>query len=835
MLKSQDHHAPGTAHDAGAVPLAASASHASHASHGSTAASSSSFVASAAAAAAGSVFGGIGSMLDSAYASTHEHAAQTTSLFARNRQTLLFLLGQTKTLLESLAQPAPSGLAAGAGASHAGRRLILYPPAGHGQPTVLALANAAGTPSTSARSSAAGMSASMSAASPSSLTAPTSSSLARLASSVIVSNRDEAAAAATGAQADPLGVADVALAAMLLRKINDSLSHLERLEVRIADTQSRVLVTGDLNAGKSTFVNTILRRQIAPDDQQPCTALFVEVMDPQLNGGREEFHAIMDPEAYNPANPATFTRFDLEHLRTVVEENEQGFAMLKVYCMDNRDSTSSLLHNGIADISFIDSPGLNIDSMKTMSLFAKQEEIDVIVFVVNAENHFTLSGREFLETATKEKAYVFIVVNRFDMIRRKDRCRRDILDQIRSISQRTYEDANSLVHFVSARQVLEADLGVSPVNPEAAKSFAHLEDSLRTFILEKRSRSKLSPAKVYLGHVLSDVILISNHNASMADTRITGLASELQESAPMLQRMVSLKEHVLNDIDTTIEKTGALIESHSRRELGDFIAEIEPFSDGVQWNGVLHVWHYAQNLRQVVFRLATIRIRRCQDYARDQSMACVNSIAELAERAMSVPPQLSTAAISSAFEQNQMASNSPEDVALQMADLFDVSDRFDMFKDYVPGLALVTGGLIGYRTVASGLLRRIQSSGFLRMSRLAFTGVGLIGAGLVLYVLSDMKSSVQRKVTRKMRDHFEQTGFVGKTTEVLARTSRRALQSTMWEFQTQFQRVLTENEERMNGQYKAKQEAEQARDFFQNTSKRASVLLAQLDEVELEA
>jgi mitofusin len=29
--------------------------------------------------------------------------------------------------------------------------------------------------------------------------------------------------------------------------------------------------------------------------------------------------------------------------------------------------------------------------MKTTALFSKQEEIDVIVFIVNAENHFTLS------------------------------------------------------------------------------------------------------------------------------------------------------------------------------------------------------------------------------------------------------------------------------------------------------------------------------------------------------------------------------------------------------------------------------------------------------------
>lgn len=72
-------------------------------------------------------------------------------------------------------------------------------------------------------------------------------------------------------------------------KLNESLEHLERLYARISDTRSRVLVTGDLNAGKSTFVNAMLRRECLPSDQQPCTALFAEVIDAEQNGGVEVF------------------------------------------------------------------------------------------------------------------------------------------------------------------------------------------------------------------------------------------------------------------------------------------------------------------------------------------------------------------------------------------------------------------------------------------------------------------------------------------------------------------------------------------------------------------
>lgn len=158
------------------------------------------------------------------------------------------------------------------------------------------------------------------------------------------------------------------------------------------------MITGDLNAGKSSLVNALLRKNVVPQDQQPCTAVFCEVIDSKINNNIDAVHAITIPSAYNRTDPSTFKLFDLCHLNQIVMDDHTEFAMLKVYCKDGRvpdspDSKTpeSLLHNGLIDISLIDSPGLNIDFNKTMSLFNTQEEIDVVVFVVHAENQFTLS------------------------------------------------------------------------------------------------------------------------------------------------------------------------------------------------------------------------------------------------------------------------------------------------------------------------------------------------------------------------------------------------------------------------------------------------------------
>lgn len=55
-----------------------------------------------------------------------------------------------------------------------------------------------------------------------------------------------------------------------------------------------------------------------------------------------------------------------------------------------------------------------------MALFSWQEKIDIVVFVVSADNHPTESAQSFLGNESNEKAYLFIVVNKFDQIKQRE-------------------------------------------------------------------------------------------------------------------------------------------------------------------------------------------------------------------------------------------------------------------------------------------------------------------------------------------------------------------------------------------------------------------------------
>ena len=165
--------------------------------------------------------------------------------------------------------------------------------------------------------------------------------------------------------------------------------HLDQLANRINSKSCRVLLTGDLNAGKSTVTNTLLGRNIVPTDQQPCTVSFIQIMDSSSFDILEQMHAIPDRELYDLTDPTTFTTFPIARLADV---QEQSYELINVYCK----TTSPILNNGILDVCLIDSPGLNIDSIKTCELLKSQWDADVILFLLNAENHLTLSVIEYL-------------------------------------------------------------------------------------------------------------------------------------------------------------------------------------------------------------------------------------------------------------------------------------------------------------------------------------------------------------------------------------------------------------------------------------------------------
>ena len=594
------------------------------------------------------------------------------------------------------------------------------------------------------------------------------------------------------------------IASLLDGKIRQIVRHLRLLQDRIEDTSSRVLVTGDLNAGKSTFCNALLRRKVLPEDQQPCTSIFCEVLDAKENGNLEEAHAIRKDVVYNRNDERTYDVFSLQELEKVVTDN-QTYAQCKVYVKDIRTIDQSLLNNGVVDISIIDAPGLNSDSLKTTAVFARQEEIDVVVFVVSAANHFTLSAKEFIWNAAHEKAYIFIVVNGFDNIRDKQRCERMILEQVGNLSPHTFKESSELVHFVSSNAIPVAPAigsgpggdgggggggsGSSSGDPndfpfpddgaetlgkhgepgsppkkgkgkdkEKMQDFEQLEGSLRRFVLEKRARSKLAPAKTYLLNLFADINQIATVNRDVAQIEFDRVSSELQEIEPAFEKSKIARIEVSDDVDKTIEETAADIYRRTRTVIHNAISQVASTDLGIVYPGLMSAFQYAEDIKAAMLDQISAAITLCERQAKSKTINSVNAIKSLGVLHLGNEYEDLNFNSDKMFTKKRDVLARQVDFDIEISDFFDISGLWQQ-QEKVAGtsMALTVAGVVGGRMMGGfnyvdGAIGAARVLGMQNMRQLILPG--LVCSGKLISLPFRLPSPISHKQTIKTLTTF---------------------------------------------------------------------------------
>ncbi|KAJ6591724.1 hypothetical protein DFH09DRAFT_182625 [Mycena vulgaris] len=672
------------------------------------------------------------------------------------------------------------------------------------------------------------------------------------------------------------------IAHLLDERIAASVAHIDKLRLRVQDTSSKVLVTGDLNAGKSTLVNALLRREVMPVDQQPCTTAFCEVHDATENAGVEAVHIVKDGAAYSPADESTYTTGAIEDLEDIVAEYESKGSehLLKVY-LAGKDQ-NSLLSNGTVNISLIDAPGLNRDSLKTTALFARQEEIDVVVFVVSAENHFTLSAKEFLWTASNEKAYLFIVVNKYDMIRNKDKCRRVVLEQIKGLSPRTWEDASDLVHFVDSASA------AGDAENKDAFAFEEMEAALRSFVLTKRSKSKLQPVETFLLNLLGDIELLASANKLVAEAELAQARAELAETKPVLEKMRSGRDRLEEGLETVEEDGVGQASVKAKKVLSDALEQVgsgKPVG-GLRlpsYPGLFAVWDYARDVRRTLLESLDLSVKMAEDEARTITSAGVAQIKDLGEDHLPAGVERSRRifmpeAMFSAVRRGKSAGGSkgslrtrggnavvvaggahglgiglaarPDMQETTFLDLFDVNHQFWVHfgdahapsksgeADAAPGalsvvgvgvgaLTMVGGQAIGVRGLIEGVVRLSDFFGNETARKWALPVVGAVTVGAVVYVVLELPSSIPRTVGRRIKAAVELAEEDEKRWEAehgvrIARETRKVLRLASWDLRERFRGAMEERAKEVKSAEEGEKRALKAQEWFGSVGDRVA-------------
>ncbi|CAI6332658.1 unnamed protein product [Periconia digitata] len=646
------------------------------------------------------------------------------------------------------------------------------------------------------------------------------------------------------------------IASLLDGQIQQSIKHLYSIKERIEDTASKVLVTGDLNAGKSTFCNALLRRKVLPEDQQPCTSIFCEVLDFRENGSVEEVHAVPLGKVYNRHDESTYTVFSLTDLEKIVTDNER-FSQCKIYIKDIRSVDESLLNNGVVDIALIDAPGLNSDSVKTTAVFARQEEIDVVVFVVSAANHFTESAKNFIFTAAREKAYIFMVVNGFDTIRDQQRCQEMILKQVHNLSPATFKESSELVHFVSSNAIPVASSSGSPPDgdgdddpsdkgkgkeAEKQRDFEELETSLRRFVLEKRARSKLAPAKTYLLNVLGDINNLANVNRDVAQAELDRVKKEIEALEPEFEESKKSRTEAGEAVDRMVEETTSDVYTHSRITIDSSIAKVGEQDLGIEYPGILSAYQYAEDIRDSMLQEITETVHSCEEHARQQASQGYNGIKNLGilhlgndlhADVMFRPERM--------FRKTVHALARQVDIDIELWDFFDVTHFWER-QEKVAGasMAVTVAGVVGGRMVGGvgwldGALGAAKIVGSNNIRRLIIPGLVAGVAIGVSYILSSIPKSLPHRLSAKLSAQLAAIDYTHSNALRISSEVRRALKGPANDVRIGLQRNVEKLQLKKEETTKFKAEASDARKYFGNLFRQGSELRESVNRIDLEA
>ena len=625
------------------------------------------------------------------------------------------------------------------------------------------------------------------------------------------------------------------ISGLLEQKIRLQIKYLENLKDRVDDTSSKVFVTGNLNSGKSTFCNTLLRRKVLPEDQQPCTSVFCEVIDAKReNHGIEEVHAIPIGSKYDRLDETTFEKHALTELEELVQQCDK-YALLKVYVTDKRNIDHLLLANGVIDIKLIDAPGLNMDLYQTTQVFSRQEEIDLVVFVVLAENHFTLSAKEFIAAAAAEKRYVFVVVNRFDNIRDQEKCKRRILDQIKDLSPETHKNAAEFVHFVSSTDAYGGDGGDDPGDDDHggnddpnSPDFDALEASLRKFILDKRAISKLLPAKDFLTHLLSDMAIISDQNEQIWSQEVADKTFELENSvSPQCADAQKASDKVHNIIMRQIELVCLDTYDNTRNFINQTIRELGS-TQIVKYVGLSGVFEYAIATQDAMVSQVLASVSDAEDLAREVTEETVAEVVKEGKQKLG-DEFLEGKRFNSSlmFTGKQKAPLQFRDTRVDVVDFFDPSiEGFLVFVGLPPDLvsrscghleavnptAIMTGFASTVDTLktalpqsltlhalyslgkilgAGAIVRKVwDASHVISPNTLKYVVVPIVAVILGVtawYLISDIPNAYPRNVARKLRRKLETSEYSHQQATRVAKEVRHVLNFPARQVQTQFQ------------------------------------------------
>jgi mitofusin len=440
-----------------------------------------------------------------------------------------------------------------------------------------------------------------------------------------------------------------------------------------------------------------------------------------------------------------------------------------------------------------------------------------------------LQGKEFLWNAANEKTHIFIVVNRFDSIRDKDRCKRLILEQIRQLSPATYADAEDLVHFVSAGNV-DLEPGSRKLD---APDFARLEQRLRAFVLENRTKSKLLPAKNYLVNLLKDIHVLSEANAQKASDTYAKATMELEQDLPAYEHLLRVRDQVLAKVEKVAEVAVSSIQMHAQTRLNQAVHDVGHAVRHIEYPGILLIWQYAQDIADSMVQSLLQDVNKEEQQSRQETAKCLERLHSMGSEHLG--------AYGMAADVNKMYVKKKNErrvaITVEATDFFDLvlDDKLSGAALSAGAMAMVGGRMLGFKDAVSSIWSVSNLMGESNVRRWVVPVIGVASVGFLVYVVSDMRHAVERKLVKKFKQAVRDTDYVESQGHRIARESRKVLRVEGWEIQNRIQKAIEQKEQKRNDTEAVALVSKETTEYFAAVLANSGLLLEKVEMVQIES
>src|SRR5690606_22188980 len=235
---------------------------------------------------------------------------------------------------------------------------------------------------------------------------------------------------------------------------------------RLEQERFHLVVLGEFNHGKTTFVNALLGAPVLPTGVTPTTAVIHHV----VHGERAAAKAVADGHEHGLP------------VEQVADYVVGGRAVADAVKYLEIDYPAAILDGGVV---LVDTPGVNdINSTRAEITYSYLPRADAILFLLDAGQILKESERAFIanKLLSHSRDKVLFIINKIDLL--DDDEREEAIAYARTHLARLVEEPK--VFAVSAQRALEGDLDGS--------GLARLTEELKGYLTDERGRVLLDNA-----------------------------------------------------------------------------------------------------------------------------------------------------------------------------------------------------------------------------------------------------------------------------------------------------------------------------------------------------